>query len=293
MAIKIDLEKAYDRINWDFVIFCLKESNFPPLLINLIRHCISSTSFNILWNGDRTDPFCYSRGIRQGDPLSPYLFVLCMDRLSHIISEKVSSGMWKPMRAGRNGPLISHLMFTDDLLLFAEADVNQMDCVLDCLNKFGNLSGQKVSTQKTKIIFSKNVSQDKRALLCEMSGFSASSSLGRYLGSRVVQGRASKGHFNFIIEKIQSKLSGWTQSCLSRAGRITLAHSVLSSVASFNMQHSKIPKGVCFKIEQAQRNFIWGDTVDKRRPHLVRWDICCTPKVRNWRLGVSTFREDE
>lgn len=227
MAIKIDPEKVYDIINWNFVIFCLQKCNLPHQLINLISHCISSPSFKILWNGDRTDSFCSSRGIRQGDPLSPYLFVLCMDVPFHIISDRVSGGMWKPMRAERNGPLISHLMFADDLILITEANERQMECVLECLNKFSNLSSQKVSMQKTRIIFSRNVSIDKRVSLCSVSGFSPASSLGRYLGSQVVQGRTNRNHYSFILEKIQSKLSGWAHNCLSRAGRITLAQSVL------------------------------------------------------------------
>ncbi|RHN82372.1 putative RNA-directed DNA polymerase [Medicago truncatula] len=101
MSIKIDLEKAYDRINWNFVENCLEDCKFPPNLIQIIRDCISSPSYKILWNGDKTDTFTPTRGIRQGDPLSPYLFVICMERLSHIISDRVEAQYWKPMRAGR------------------------------------------------------------------------------------------------------------------------------------------------------------------------------------------------
>jgi hypothetical protein len=80
-----------------------------------------------------------------------------MDKLSHLISHAVDEGRWKTMRAGRNGPLVSHLMFADDLLLFGEASTNQMKCVTDILSLFCRLSGQQVSQEKTSIIFSKNV----------------------------------------------------------------------------------------------------------------------------------------
>lgn len=119
MSIKIDLEKAYDRLNWNFVENCLNECKFPSNLINIIQHCISSPSFKILWNGEKTNMFTPSRGIRQRDPLSTYLFVICMERLSHIIADQVDGQYWKPMRADRYGPQISHLLFADDLLLFA------------------------------------------------------------------------------------------------------------------------------------------------------------------------------
>jgi len=119
MSIKIDLEKAYDRLNWNFVENCLVECKFPPNLINIIHHCIISPTFKILWNSNKTEEFSPTRGIRQGDPLSPYLFVICMEKLYHIIDDQVEANYWKHMRAGRSGPLISHLLFADDLLLFA------------------------------------------------------------------------------------------------------------------------------------------------------------------------------
>ena len=91
MSIKIDLEKAYDRLKWNFIEHCLEDCKFPPKLIQVIHHCISSPSYKIMWNGEKTDSFTPSRGIRQGDPLSPYLFVICMDRLSHIIVDHVEA----------------------------------------------------------------------------------------------------------------------------------------------------------------------------------------------------------
>jgi hypothetical protein len=109
---------------------------------------VTSVQTNVKWNGVRADFFKTQRGIRQGDPMSPYLFVLCMeDMLSHIISEAVYDGDW----------IVSHLMFADDLLLFDQATGRQMQCVMNILNKFCLLSGQKVSIEKTSILFSNDV----------------------------------------------------------------------------------------------------------------------------------------
>ena len=85
MVWKIDLSKAYDKLNWNFIYMVLAELKLPEPLIKLIMHCVTSASFQVVVNGDLSESFQAGRGIRQGDPLSPYLFVLCMEKLSHLI----------------------------------------------------------------------------------------------------------------------------------------------------------------------------------------------------------------
>jgi hypothetical protein len=269
MSIKIDLEKAYDRLNWNFVEKCLTDCKFPPKLINIIHHCITSPSYKILWNGDKTDTFIPTRGIRQGDPLSPYLFVICMERLSHIISDQVEANFWKPMCAGRAGPKISHLLFADDLLLFAEASIEQAHCIMHCLDLFCEASGQKINSQKTQIFFSKNVDEQLKSDIVQHTGYTPVINFGKYLGANIDSGRTTRGKFNHIIVKIQNKLSGWKHQCLSLAGRLTLTKYVLSSIPYYHMQYAKLPKTLCDEMEKIQRGFLWGDTDQTRKPHLI------------------------
>lgn len=154
MAIKIDLEKVYDRLKWDFVKDTLLDIGMPQNIINIIWYCISSPSMKILWNGESTDIFFPSRGVRQGDPISPYIFVLCIEWLSQLISLAAESNTWKPIRLNRNGPPLSHLCFADDLILFGEASLDQAQVISDYLNLFYASSGQKVNKAKTRIFFS-------------------------------------------------------------------------------------------------------------------------------------------
>ncbi|PNX63728.1 ribonuclease H, partial [Trifolium pratense] len=116
IAIKVDLAKAYDRLRWSFISAVLEEVNLPQGLRNIIMNCITSVKTNVMWHGSRSDFFTPGRGIRQGDPMSPYIFVLCMDKLTHLIAESVDSENWHPLKVGRSRPPISHLMFADDLL---------------------------------------------------------------------------------------------------------------------------------------------------------------------------------
>ena len=88
MVVKIDLEKAFDRLEWSFIRMVLTHFGFPENIIRLILSCVSTTSMSLLFNGNKLQPFCPSRGIRQGDPISPFLFLLCMEFLGAHITNK-------------------------------------------------------------------------------------------------------------------------------------------------------------------------------------------------------------
>ena len=149
MAIKVDLEKAYDRLNWDFIHNTLQETGLPNDMIQIIMKCITSVTMKVLWNGEVSDEFVPSRGIRQGDPLSPYIFVLCVERLSHGINNAVTVGDWLPIRMARRGTPLTHLFFADDLLLIVEANINQAEAINMVLDTFCQSSKAKVSKEKS------------------------------------------------------------------------------------------------------------------------------------------------
>lgn len=125
MVVKLDLQKTYDMMEWHFIIECLNILQLPSDLISVISACISTPSMRLNWCGRPSNDFIPSRGIRQGDPISPYLFVIAMERLSHCIIGAVNYGAWLPMKFGRDGLAISHLMFADDILLIFEASSDQ------------------------------------------------------------------------------------------------------------------------------------------------------------------------
>ncbi|PKI39344.1 hypothetical protein CRG98_040210 [Punica granatum] len=237
----------------------------------IIRDCISSVGMNVLWNGSLTEGFKPGRGIRQGCPLSPYLFVLSVERLSHLIRESVEAKVWQPMRVGQNGLWISHLMFADDILLFAKASENQIATVCAILDRFCAVSREKVSASKTVIYFSQNVEADLRERICTISSFGMSSTLGRYLGVPIVHGRLRREHFEQVVSRVQDKINGWTARTLSMAGRITLAKSMIQAIPSFTMQVMRLPANVCEQLHRHCCDFIWGHSSDSRKIHLVNW----------------------
>lgn len=160
MAIKIDFEKAYDKLEWSFIREMLIRINLSQNLLDLIMSCVSSISTSILFNGGSLDPFLPFRGIRQGDPLSPYLSNLCMDYLGQLIEKKCSLKQWNPVRASKGGLAFSYLMFADDLVLFAKTNQKNCATIREVFDSFCSRSGQIVSEANSRVYFSPNVDKE-------------------------------------------------------------------------------------------------------------------------------------
>ncbi|XP_038688673.1 uncharacterized protein LOC119987842 [Tripterygium wilfordii] len=249
MAIKIDLEKAYDMLSWDFIQDTLTEVGLDDIWVRNIMQCVTTSRMAVIWNGHRLDWFNPSRGIRQGDAISPYLFVLCIERLGHIINRAVSQGAWVPIKLSRQGPNLSHLFFADDLVLFAEASIDQMNVVQDCLRTFCAGSGQKVSLKKSQIFVSRNVDPGVAQELAQMSGFTLTTHLGR-------------------LENEISFFCGASSAC-------SISPYIYPIVCDAN---DLITKGVCMNIERLVRRFLWGGNEELRKVSIVNWEKVTRPK---------------
>lgn len=132
--------------------------------------CVFDSQISIIWYGNCLEPFKASRGLRQGDPLSPYLFALCMEKLSHLILDSVNQKKWRGLKTSRYGPTISHLFYADDLILFSKAESRDCRAVMDVLNYFCYISGQKVNILKSKCFISKNVPRDRICMIKDATG---------------------------------------------------------------------------------------------------------------------------
>ena len=140
--------------------------------------------------------------------------------------------------------------------------------IKDVLEDLCMLSGQKISLNKSKVFFSPNVSKSHATFLSKKCGVTLTDDLGKYLGVPILHKRHSKEHFKFIIEKIQNKLNGWKAKSLSLAGRTTLVKAVTSTILNHVMQTNWLPQATCDQIDKLNRNFLWGDTLTKRKSSL-------------------------
>ncbi|XP_019172460.1 PREDICTED: uncharacterized protein LOC109167844 [Ipomoea nil] len=189
MEIKLDLEKAYDLLSWNFIQDTLEHVGFTANLKNLMMSCIRTSRFSLIWNGERLEYFCGEWGIRQGDAMSPAIFVLCMERLSQLIDSKAKDRTWKGIQLVPNGPILTHLCFVDDMILFMEATHDQVEVVKDCLECFCKASGQRVSLGMSQVFFSKSTDQGLADEIVNRLNIERTNDLGKYLGVPALHGR--------------------------------------------------------------------------------------------------------
>ena len=153
MVIKVDLAKAYYHLEWNFIHKVLKTFPFPQMIIDLIMSCVSTTSVSILFNGGKMNSFKPLRGIRQGDPLSPYLFILYMEYLGSLIKKECIDKGWTPMKASRENVEISQLFFADDLMLFAKVSKEGSEAIKDVLDLFCEELGKRLAMRNLAFIY--------------------------------------------------------------------------------------------------------------------------------------------
>lgn len=159
ITIKVDIAKAFDTLSWDFLLSCLRSLGLPPLFLSWLKACICTTSFMIGYNGTVNGYFKGKRGLRQGDPLSPYLFVIAMNYLSLMLNKAAEENKIN-YHSKCNAMKLTHLSFADDLLIFIDGSISSVQNVLQVLKDFEHRSGLAVSFQKTSF-YSSGLSEEE------------------------------------------------------------------------------------------------------------------------------------
>ena len=160
MAFKLDMSKAYDRVEWVWLDKVMEKLGFANRIRDLIMRCVSTVTYSVKINGVPRGHIIPSRGIRQGDPLSPYLFLLCAEGLSALIQSAVDRGLLEGVKICRGGPRLSHLFFADDSLIFCKETLKECDELQRLLGVYEKASGQQLNRAKTSLFFSSDTSRD-------------------------------------------------------------------------------------------------------------------------------------
>ncbi|RVX22513.1 Kinesin-like protein KIN-7C, mitochondrial [Vitis vinifera] len=256
LLLKMDIEKAFDHVNWDFLMEVMSKMGFGHRWINRMKWCCSTATFLILINGSPSGLFRSSRGLRQGDPLFPYLFLFAMEALSQLLSCARNGGFISGFRVGgrgREGLIVSHLLFADDTLIFCDADANQLQYLSWTFMWFEAISGLKVNLSKMEaILVGEGIPMETLA-----------SVLGCKIGS------------------LPTSYLGLPLGAPYKATRV------------WDTMEERFKKRVCARLEKIQRDFLWGGGALENKPHLVSWKVICAAK-KDGGLGIrnlATFKK--
>lgn len=279
VALKIDISKAYDRIDWGFLERIMIKMGFDKRWVDLIMLCVSTVQYSILMNGRRVGPIYPKRGLRQGCPLSPYLFVICAQGLSSLIEKAEREGSIHGCKICRGAPLITHLLFADDCLLFFRATNSECETITSILRSYEAASGQAINYSKSGVFFSKNVSNDLKTSLSEILGVANPLNTGRYLGLPSLIGRSKKAIFAYLKDRLWKRIQGWNNKILSKAGREILIKTVAQAIPSYCMQVFLLPTSLAEELQRMMNSFWWGSKGSGSRSICwMNWNKLCARK---------------
>ncbi|CAL1355157.1 unnamed protein product [Linum trigynum] len=285
LLIKLDIEKAFDNVSWSCLFTVLARLGFKEKWRQWILGAVCSPTISVLINGESKGFFTAHKGLRQGDPSSPGLFVLVMDILSFMLSKLKEDGKIKGffMNEEEQRGEVTHLLFADDTLIFCDASPDQILHITVTLACFQAVTGLKINLDKTVIYTVGDVPEPE--FFANILGCNWSSNPPKYLGYPLGAKLNVISFWYPILLNYKKKLESWSSRYLSAGGRLVLLKSVLSNLSGYYFSLFKAPKKVIEDMEKVQRKFLWSGFGDKRKTPLVEWRICKSNR-NNGGLGI-------
>ncbi|KAA3469529.1 reverse transcriptase [Gossypium australe] len=280
-VIKLDMSKAYDRVEWDFIEEVTNKIGYANEWVKKIMRCVRSVRYVVKCNSILSETIVPERGLRQGDPLSPYLFLFCMEAFSKLLTRAQNNNMIKGIRASINGPRINHLFFVDDALFFIRNKKHDVEEFRNILTIFCRDSGQDINKDKSMIMFSPKTPDDSRQTFISMLGMRTVDKLDNYLGLPLHVGRKKSLAFTNIINRCICRVKGWSKLLLPYGGKEVFLKAIMQAIPTYAFLVFLAPKGI---IEE----LYWWNNKDKTRGWtMMAWDKMSYPKG----MGGLGFRD--
>ncbi|GKB64852.1 RNA-directed DNA polymerase, eukaryota [Tanacetum coccineum] len=289
MIFKVDFEKAFDSVRWDFLDMILKKFGFGSKWRVWIKGCLISSTASVLVNGSPTKEFQFQKGLRQGDPLSPFLFLLVMESLHFSFTRAMNFGFFKGIKiGGQESVNICHLFYADDAVFIGEWKEENFRNLVYILHCFYLASGLRINVHKCSLMGVGGVNFDKVCIRASVIGCEAAKPPFKYLGVLVGNNMSRIHNWDVVINKVLSRLSKWKAKTLSIGGRYTLTKSVLSVLPTYYFSLFKVPIGVLNRLETICSKFFRGVDADSRKLSWFSWDKVIASKEVGG-LGMYSF----
>ena len=254
VAIKTNMSKAYDRVEWSFLKSLMAKLGFDDRWISWIMYCISSVSYQVLINGEAKCQILPTRGIRQGDPLFPFLFIICTEALIAQINGAEIEGRFTGMKIAQGSPTISHLLFADDSLFFCKADIPQCAELLRIINTYGLASGQQLNREKSAVFFWRGIAPELKTALKQAIGINKEGGMGMYLGLPEKICGSKQEVFSFVQDRLNNRINSWSAKFLSKGGKEILIKSVAQALPTYVMSCFLLPQTIINKLREQLQN---------------------------------------
>lgn len=262
------MSKAYDRVEWSFVTGIMRKMGFHDRWMEWVYMCMSTVKYTFLTSGHEIGPVTPTRGLRQGHPISPYLFLLCTEGLSALIQRNQVRGLIHGYKIANSAPVVTHLFFADDSYLFFRATLDESTCIKECLNLYEKASGQQVNFHKSSIQFSHNTSPEIADMVSQNLQVPIRSD-DFYLGLPKLVARNRWEVFKYIKEKVWNRLQSWKGKIMSRAGKEILLKLVVQAIPSYAASIFMLPEKLCEEIEHMMNKFWWLSNLERKSG--IRW----------------------
>ncbi|GJV81212.1 RNA-directed DNA polymerase, eukaryota [Tanacetum coccineum] len=267
MLFKVDIEKAFDSVRWDYLDGILSNFGFGTKWRGWIQGCLTLAMGSILINGSPTSEFKFHKGLKQGDPLSPFLFILVMESLHLSFNNILNTGLFKGLRINETLTL-SHLFYADDAVFIGKWDRANVVTIVRMLKCFFLASGLQINIHKSKLM-GIGVSHEEVKAAAKIIGCATFTTPFTYLGVKVGISSSRRKSWDDVMDKIASRLSKWKTKTLSIGGRLTLSKSVLTSLPLYQMSMYKAPMGVLHKMESLRSRFFNGVDKNERKIFMI------------------------
>lgn len=278
VVIKLDMAKAYDRVSWFFLMKVLKKMGFDGRFVDMVWRLISNHYYSVLLNGQSYGFFHSTRGVKQGDPLSPALFILS----SEVLSRALNSLFDDPYYVGYGMPKwsdnLNHLAYADDTIIFASTQVYSLKKIMTVLQEYEKQSGQMVNKEKSFFYLHQNVAAGISLPVEQCIGMNRGSFPMKYLGSPITHTRKRKEHYAELIDRVKGKLQVWKGKMLSYGGKEVLLKSVLQSIPVYVLSAITPPICVIKELHRIFAKFFWSTKESGRSKHWSEWVKMCIPK---------------